>query len=304
MERKKVPKSIEAEVIFKSDRKCCVCKEKGHHIHHIDVRDDNTFNNLAFLCFNCHDEASKTSSLSKKLSKETIIKYRDHHYSVIEVEREKSLKILDQSIGNLSEEKLLTASKNAIIIIEIEKIKNEYFETDWNGKSAVLNKIDVYQNQIDRRITFEILDFLEMESCNTRSGMTLDVADKFWVLILTYLPNYRKEIHDEWIELALKCIAIADAMIYDSTTYLKNLQVTRYGLLILKLIYRMSKEREVITTLSKVEKCYRVQLSNTERTDVGDMKFARELLLLFQKNLDEFSYTFPKMSDELSRAVY
>ncbi|MCC6186112.1 MAG: HNH endonuclease, partial [Chitinophagaceae bacterium] len=86
--RKKIPDAIAASVMFKSDLKCCICSNKGDHIHHLDGnRNNNSIENLALLCFSHHDSASIKNSLSRKLSKDVIIKYRTLHYSVIEIER-------------------------------------------------------------------------------------------------------------------------------------------------------------------------------------------------------------------------
>ena len=90
MSRKKVSDEIQAEVIFKSNRECVVCDthKRGDHIHHIDGdNSNNEFENLAFLCFDCHSEATMQRSLKKKLTPKAIIKFRDHKYQVIATAR-------------------------------------------------------------------------------------------------------------------------------------------------------------------------------------------------------------------------
>lgn len=74
--RKKIPKATEAQILIQSRRRCCLC----HHFHgdievkngqiaHINKkRDDNSQDNLAFLCFHHHDEYDSTRSQSKGIT--------------------------------------------------------------------------------------------------------------------------------------------------------------------------------------------------------------------------------------------
>jgi hypothetical protein len=57
-----IPRAIEAQVQFASDRTCCVCRVKGKpfQIHHIDENPaNNEFKNLAILCLEYHNETQK-----------------------------------------------------------------------------------------------------------------------------------------------------------------------------------------------------------------------------------------------------
>src|SRR4051812_38052357 len=108
MIRKKVLPNIEAEVMFKSDRLCCMCKDQqGDQIHHINGDASNgKFENLAFLCFKHHSEASVIGGTRKKLSAKTIIKYRDNLYTLVKKKRDNELRDLNRPIKHLSEQSL------------------------------------------------------------------------------------------------------------------------------------------------------------------------------------------------------
>jgi 5-methylcytosine-specific restriction endonuclease McrA len=57
--RTPIPDDLAAEVLFVADRTCCVCQERGKaiQIHHIDENpSNNTFENLAVLCPQCHND--------------------------------------------------------------------------------------------------------------------------------------------------------------------------------------------------------------------------------------------------------
>jgi hypothetical protein len=75
-----IPKEIAARVLFFANRTCCVCRDesKGIEIHHIDGENANHDPaNLAVLCRDCHDDATVSGGLLRKLDTRQIVKYRD-----------------------------------------------------------------------------------------------------------------------------------------------------------------------------------------------------------------------------------
>lgn len=59
-DRLPIPDDLAPKVMFASDRTCCVCREprRKAKIHHIDQDpSNNTFDNLAVLCDDCHSDA-------------------------------------------------------------------------------------------------------------------------------------------------------------------------------------------------------------------------------------------------------
>lgn len=78
--RVEIPRAIEAQVQFASDRTCCVCRVKGKpfQIHHIDENpSNNDFKNLAVLCLECHNETQLRGGFGRKLNADQVILYRD-----------------------------------------------------------------------------------------------------------------------------------------------------------------------------------------------------------------------------------
>src|SRR6266571_3576656 len=78
--RVEIPRDIEAQVQFLSDRTCCVCRVRGKpfQIHHIDENPaNNEPNNLAVLCLECHNETQIRGGFGRKLNADQIILYRD-----------------------------------------------------------------------------------------------------------------------------------------------------------------------------------------------------------------------------------
>lgn len=83
--RTRVPDSTQAEVLVQSRRRCCVCfglnrdesVKKGQIAHLDGNRNNNVLENLAFLCFDHHDEFDSRTSQSKGLTRQEISTYRD-----------------------------------------------------------------------------------------------------------------------------------------------------------------------------------------------------------------------------------
>ena len=308
MSRKKIPDEVQAEVIFKSNRECVVCDnhKRGDHIHHIDGDNSNSkFENLAFLCFDCHNDASLTGSLRKKLTAKTIKKYRDLKYQVVATERENSLKVFNAPIIGLTTEDLLSTTKSAIIIIEIEKIKEEYYSAEWNKRSDIIGKLYKFSDHTNFRIAVDVFYFLSMVAGQTRGGMKTDVALSIYSLILDYFPYSDKEDENEkTIELANECVDIAFSLVYDTTIYLKNYDIAMYGLTILKYIYKKGKQQKLKQLVDKVIETYKEIEQTLQRPERNDLVDALQLVREFKADIEERTLSFPPLSDNLMRLIY
>lgn len=78
--RVSIPKTIASEVLFLSDRTCCICNARGKRvqIHHIDEKpSNNDKSNLAVLCLDCHNETMIKGGNSRMLDANQVILYRD-----------------------------------------------------------------------------------------------------------------------------------------------------------------------------------------------------------------------------------
>lgn len=82
--RAKVPDSLQADVLVQCRRRCCICfglkrddEIKKGQIAHLDGnRNNNNPDNLAFLCFEHHDEFDSKTSQSKGLTRLEVGQYR------------------------------------------------------------------------------------------------------------------------------------------------------------------------------------------------------------------------------------
>lgn len=92
MSRKKVKQTTQTEILYKSRRRCPICyglngdiELKKGQIAHLDKNSSNNdFDNLAFLCFDHHDEFDGNTSQSKSLQENEVKRYRDDLYQLFE----------------------------------------------------------------------------------------------------------------------------------------------------------------------------------------------------------------------------
>lgn len=94
MTRKKkripIPTDLAAQVLFLSDRTCCVCRTKGKpvQIHHIDENPSNNLAlNLSTLCFDCHRETQIRGGFDRKLDADQVILYRNDWLRIVATDR-------------------------------------------------------------------------------------------------------------------------------------------------------------------------------------------------------------------------
>jgi hypothetical protein len=79
-ERVEIPQDVGALVLFRSDRTCCVCRERGKpiQIHHVDDNPaDNEPENLAVVCVHCHNDTQVKGGFGRKLDALQVRQYRD-----------------------------------------------------------------------------------------------------------------------------------------------------------------------------------------------------------------------------------
>jgi hypothetical protein len=85
-----IPEDVAADVMFKSDRTCCVCHKAGKQvqIHHVnDNPADNDPDNLAVLCLECHAQTQMSGGFGRKLNAKLVILYRNHWINVVQMRR-------------------------------------------------------------------------------------------------------------------------------------------------------------------------------------------------------------------------
>jgi formate-dependent nitrite reductase cytochrome c552 subunit len=89
--RTAVPEELKAEILTRSNNRCCVCQTPFVQLHHIDEDpSNNDIDNIAPLCPNCHTQAHSKSMLTTNLTATRVKVLRDRWYSYCEKRKEGS----------------------------------------------------------------------------------------------------------------------------------------------------------------------------------------------------------------------
>lgn len=89
-QRTEIDPKIAAEILFLSDRTCCVCRQrlKPVQLHHIDGDPDHSnAENLAVLCFDCHWLTQLRGGFDRKLDSLQVIRYKQDWIARVEAHR-------------------------------------------------------------------------------------------------------------------------------------------------------------------------------------------------------------------------
>ena len=107
--RTEVPDKTAAELQFLSNRSCCICREarRAIQIHHIDENPSNhEIDNLALLCFECHNDTQLRGGFGRKLDAEQVVKFRNDWHKCVEAERSQLRPEIKQASKNATLEHL------------------------------------------------------------------------------------------------------------------------------------------------------------------------------------------------------
>jgi len=89
--RIQIPSDIVAEVLFRSDNTCCICRERGKtvQIHHIDENPTNNApENLSVLCLECHNKTQIKGGFGRRFNASLVVKYRDDWIERVKLRRD------------------------------------------------------------------------------------------------------------------------------------------------------------------------------------------------------------------------
>lgn len=101
--RTPVPKETADEVLVASDRTCCVCRTRGKRVqtHHIDENPSNhDTENLAVLCFDCHDLTMIRGGFGRRLSAGQVAEYRDDWLVRVRARRDRADELAAEAMAS------------------------------------------------------------------------------------------------------------------------------------------------------------------------------------------------------------
>lgn len=173
-QRESISKELAADILFLSDRTCCVCNIPGKplQLHHIDENpSNNTHNNIAVLCIDCHNDTMLKGGFGRKLDASQVIKYKDEWLSRIKTRKAEADKIasIKTVVGLGQNEEYVEykdQSKHDVLanyinkILILQKAQLTIAKTKWDNhttysmKQKCYNMIDFYEEVLKELATF------------------------------------------------------------------------------------------------------------------------------------------------------
>lgn len=175
--RTPVPQTVADEVMIECDRICCVCRRRDAvQIHHLnEVPTDHHFENLAALCFDCHDATQVTGGFGRRLREGEVRIARDRWYATVRQRREAALPRPD-----LSDSIDFTTVLEAVAVVRIREIGLHV------GRGGELDSLYTFINGFGPRVALEALDVLSHAALRGRDSA--DRADHLCDLVRAFLP--------------------------------------------------------------------------------------------------------------------
>lgn len=141
--RVSIPDDIATEILFLSDRTCCVCNVRGKQvqIHHVDENpSNNNLDNLSVLCFECHDQTMIKGGFGRKLDAKQIIKYRTDWHDRVQNRKAKA--------DEIASIQTVTGSTATVIVNNLSDVDYLDYKTsdDPNLLKDYLDKILIVHN--------------------------------------------------------------------------------------------------------------------------------------------------------------
>lgn len=190
MARKKIPDDIQKEVLVTSRRRCCICyglnrdiSIKKGQIAHLDGDNENyKFDNLAFLCFDHHDEYDGKTSQSKNFTIKEVKEYRAELYENVLT-----------SIDTTKKTDYSEIKKSELKTLIIEILEDNYGSI--NNLSLLSSKTGVSRTELEKQL-FELSEqkIIRIDRPRGKRGKTFSLASLNENIVLdTFVEQLKKE---------------------------------------------------------------------------------------------------------------
>lgn len=202
--------------------------------------------------------------------------------------------------SSITEDDILRISKTALIILDIEKIKEKYFNSRWDKKKNILSKLHRFSDHSNEKVASAIFYFLESVAQLTSEKNPSDIARLIYSLVLTFFPSSFEKDEKERIENGKQCIHIGYNLAYDAFIHLENYKIAEYGLTILKFIYREGKRKEMPELTKLVLNQYKELAQTLDRPERTDLDKAKEFVKIFKDDIETNDLIFPILPSHLA----
>ena len=175
---------VRAQIIYASDRTCCVCQEPGKpfQIHHVDEDpSNNAVENLVALCLFCHNETQIKGGFGRKLSSADVRRFRQEWVERVRVRRERADAIV---IGRATQQRnLIGLEQDPIAPLKVPAMEMSMC-LFVDSLPRILS--DAYEDIEKLKVHGEFRNTLEMIDANYQISETLK---SIWLTLSTYFPR-------------------------------------------------------------------------------------------------------------------
>lgn len=199
----------------------------------------------------------------------------------------------------LKEEDVLRITKTAIILLEIEKIREEYYNDELTKRENSLYKLYRFTDHSNELVASAIFQFLQSVADGARARMPSNIAGSIYSLTLTFFPSSVEKEREVRIDNGKRCLSIGFSLTYDAFIYLSNFKIAGYGLSIWKFIYREGKRNKMPELVEAVLLHYKELEEVLNRPERMDLENAKQLVKIFKDDLETPSLSFPILNDYL-----
>ncbi len=188
MARKKIPENTQKKVLTASRRRCAICYglnrdisiKKGQIAHLDHNNENNNFDNLAFLCFEHHNEYDTQTSQAKNFTIKEVKEYRNELYNNI-------LTAINTNSTNYDEIRKLEIYK---LIIEIIEKNNGVIK----NLRKLSNKIEISTSNLEQYLyKLEQQKIIRIDRKKGETKKTISLTSlKENIVIDTFLEQLKK----------------------------------------------------------------------------------------------------------------
>jgi len=175
--RTPVPTDVSDTIQFLSDRTCCVCRHPGkaYQLHHLNGDpSDHDPDNLAVVCFDCHNLTQVRGGFGRHLTAGQVRLYRDEWYELVGMRRAAGSHASneDRPAADAEDQELLDDLLHLLSRSSVDMIAQQDFVQSW--PHVMTNPVHVLVNEY-REVESEFSD-PKLEEARTE---LLAAADEF-----------------------------------------------------------------------------------------------------------------------------
>jgi hypothetical protein len=205
---------------------------------------------------------------------------------------------------HLTEEDVLRITTTAMILLEIEKIQEEFSSPKWEREEELISKLDKFLRYNNEKVADRVLEIIDSIADRARSKMPDEIAGSVFFSILSFYPSSYEASSKVRTELGKKCINMGFSMAYDAFIYLNDIKVAEWGLNILKFIYREAKQKKMSELKKEVHQQYAELEDALERPERNDLQYAKDIVKVFKDDLESGDLSFPVLPPHLHKLKY